>query len=62
MTLQVWVRDVLEAQHVLDYESGHRYSKLQVHSDMMFYRCSCVSASPAPICPSCNCAQVPYLI
>ena len=32
MLLQVWVRDVLEAQHVLDYQTGRRYSKLQVHT------------------------------
>ena len=29
---QVWVRDVLEAQQVLDYQTGRRYSKLQVHT------------------------------
>lgn len=30
MALQVWVRDVLEAQQVLDYQTGQRYCKLQV--------------------------------
>lgn len=30
MMLQVWVRDVLEAQQVLDFQTGQRYSKLQV--------------------------------
>ncbi|KAL3140210.1 hypothetical protein ABBQ38_004485 [Trebouxia sp. C0009 RCD-2024] len=29
-SLEVWVRDVLEAQQVLDYQTGQRYCKLQV--------------------------------
>ena len=28
--MQVWVRDVLEAQQLLDYQTGERYSKAEV--------------------------------
>ena len=29
--MQVWVRDILEAQQVLDQKTGHRYPKSEVH-------------------------------
>lgn len=32
MLVQVWVRDVLEAQQVLDYQTGQRFCKLQVYT------------------------------
>jgi hypothetical protein len=32
LLLQVWVRDVLEAQQVLDYRTGQRFKKSEVHT------------------------------
>ena len=42
--MQVWVRDVLEAQQLLDHQTGQRYSKSQVPTCAY----SLLSASPMP--------------
>ncbi len=41
--LQVWVRDVLEAQQVLDYRTGQRFKKSEVPTllDIFQHRASC---------------------
>ena len=57
--LQAWVRDVLEAQNVLDYQTGRRYSKLQVHTlpPLQLYVLSLLHARywlhQSALCPVC---------
>ena len=36
--LQVWVRDVLEAQQVLDYRTGQRFKKSEVPTLLVNYQ------------------------
>ena len=38
--LQVWVRDVLEAQQVLDYRTGQRFKKSEVPILCIYQHCA----------------------
>ena len=60
LALQVWVRDVVEAQQVLDYETGQRYCKLQVRIPATAWFCMSARAFGKHIImsPPCNCVQL----
>ncbi len=40
LLLQVWVRDVLEAQQVLDYRTGQRFKKSEVPTLYIYQHCA----------------------